>query len=266
MPLYTDQLGRSISLPLPPQRIISLVPSQTELLYSLGLETEVVGITKFCVHPDNWFRHKRRVGGTKTVNPELVAALQPDLIIANKEENVQQQVEWLASQYPVWISDINTLHDSLDMIRGIGAITARASLADAIATQISDRFTTLPAFAQPLRTAYLIWRDPYMTVGHDTFIQDMLSRCGLHNVFSDQARYPVVTVEQLQAAECQLLLLSSEPYPFQQKHIDELQVHLPHTRILLADGEYFSWYGSRLLQAPAYFQSLLQQAQVGHIQ
>ncbi|WP_276484611.1 helical backbone metal receptor [Paraflavitalea pollutisoli] len=266
MPTYTDQLQRSISLPSSPQRIISLVPSQTELLFSLGLETEVVGITKFCVHPDSWFRHKRRVGGTKTVKPELVAALQPDLIIANKEENVREQVEALAHQYPVWISDVNTLADSQAMIRALGMITDRATLAVDLALQIETGFASLIPLSKPLRTAYLIWRDPYMTVGHDTFVHDMLTHCGLLNVFGNQARYPATSVEALQAADCQLLLLSSEPYPFKEQHIAELQAYLPHTRILLVDGEYFSWYGSRLLGAPAYFQSLLQQVQVGQIQ
>lgn len=257
MPTFTDQLNRSINLPDTPRRIISLVPSQTELLAALGLEDTVVGITKFCVHPESWFRSKTRIGGTKQVHADRVHALQPDLIIANKEENVREQVEELAKDYPVWVSDVNTLEDALHMIRAIGDITDKASGAAGLAQTIESRFSQLNSLSPAVRTAYLIWKDPYMTIGHDTFIHHLLTRCGLTNVFADQTRYPAISIEALQEAECQLLLLSSEPYPFKQQHIDELRRHLPHTRILLADGEMFSWYGSRLLEAPAYFNSLL---------
>jgi len=254
---FTDQLNRSISLPGTPRRIVSLVPSQTELLAALGLDDTVVGITKFCVHPDGWFRSKTRIGGTKQVHLDRVHGLQPDLIIANKEENVQEQVEELARHYPVWVSDVNNLDDALDMIRAIGAITDTSAQAGALVQTIERDFSQLAGLSPALRTAYLIWKDPYMTVGYDTFIHHLLGRCGLQNVFGHQTRYPAINIEALQAAGCQLLLLSSEPYPFKQQHIDELQGYLPHTRIMLVDGEMFSWYGSRLLEAPAYFNSLI---------
>jgi ABC-type Fe3+-hydroxamate transport system substrate-binding protein len=257
MHLYTDQLNRSIQLPGVPKRIVSLVPSQTELLADLGLEDEVVGITKFCVHPEGWFRTKKRVGGTKKVNMEVVHALQPDLVIANKEENVKEQVEELAAHYPVWVSDVNDLAGATAMIRSIGELTGRADQAAAIAGNIERSFSLLTGNTPAIRTAYLIWRDPWMTVGGDTFIHHLLQRCGLQNVFEKSARYPAIGIEDLQAADCELLLLSSEPYPFKQQHIDELQAWLPDTRILLVDGEMFSWYGSRLLKAPGYFQQLL---------
>src|SRR5579859_1404952 len=140
MPSFTDQLGRTIFLPRIPHRIISLVPSQTELLYTLGLDEAVVGITKFCVHPESWFRSKPRIGGTKAIDPARVDALQPDLIIANKEENEKPQIEALATRYPVWISDVHTLQDALAMIRDVGAITGKATEASALATTIATRF------------------------------------------------------------------------------------------------------------------------------
>lgn len=254
---YIDQLNRTVRLPGAPQRIVSLVPSQTELLADLGLDNEVVGITKFCVHPADWFRTKKRVGGTKKVHIDRVHELQPDLIIANKEENVQEQVEELAKHYPVWVSDVNTLEDAYSMIRELGTITSKATEAETITARIQAGFSQLQAVSPVINTAYLIWKDPYMTIGHDTFIHHLLSRCGLQNVFGDKARYPAITIEQLQTANCQLLLLSSEPYPFKQQHIDELQQYLPTTHIMLVDGEMFSWYGSRLLQAPGYFKELL---------
>jgi ABC-type Fe3+-hydroxamate transport system substrate-binding protein len=266
MPVYTDQLNRTIHVSSPPHRIISLVPSQTELLFDLGLEEEVIGITKFCVHPQRWFREKSRIGGTKNVHLEKVASLQPDLIIANKEENVKEQVEELAQNYPVWISDVNNLEDAISMIESIGAITGKKKVAQTITSTIHSNFHQLQTQnSKPqTRTAYLIWKDPYMTVGGDTFIHHMLEAAGFQNFFESRCRYPQITIEDLQAADCNLLLLSSEPYPFKQKHIDELQQHLPHTKILLVDGELFSWYGSRLLKAPAYFQNL--QKQISAIQ
>jgi ABC-type Fe3+-hydroxamate transport system substrate-binding protein len=252
MPAFTDQLGRTIILDRPPGRIISLVPSQTELLYDLG--ANVVGITKFCVHPTSWFRELPRIGGTKEIHLEKIAALQPDLIIANKEENNRDQIEALAAQYPVWISDIRNLADALVMIRSVGELVAQPQKAQSLAANIEKGFNELRPLTHPLHTAYFIWRNPWMTVGGDTFIHDMLERCGFTNLFAAQSRYPTVDIATL--TNCDLILLSSEPYPFRDKHLPEIQTLLPGASIRFVDGELFSWYGSRLLKAPPYFQSL----------
>ncbi|MBS0031928.1 helical backbone metal receptor [Chitinophaga sp. 22321] len=254
--IFSDQLNRSITLARPPQRIISLVPSQTELLYSLGLDKEVVGITKFCVHPLTWFREKTRVGGTKNIHRHIIDQLKPDLIIANKEENLASDVEPLMKDYPVWVSNIQTLEDAYEMITGIGAITHREAAATALLTQIKAGFAALPVQANRVPTAYLIWRDPWMVAGGDTFIHEILGVCGLHNVFAGELRYPAVTAAQLASSGCELVLLSSEPYPFREKHIAELRAILPAARIMLVDGEMFSWYGSRLLEASTYLKNL----------
>jgi ABC-type Fe3+-hydroxamate transport system substrate-binding protein len=259
MPLYTDQLGRSIEIQRTPKRIISLVPSQTELLFDLGLDEEVTGITKFCVHPEQWFQTKARVGGTKQLHLDKIKGLKPDLVIANKEENTREQIEELSKEFPVWISDVNNLHDALEMIESIGEIINKISRAKEIANQIKTGFVQLQTTNCKLQTCYLIWKGPYMTIGGDTFINDMLQCAGFQNIFEDQKRYPEISLQQLQTANCQLLLLSSEPYPFKQKHIDELQPLLPNTKIILVDGEMFSWYGSRLIKAPSYFQHLQNQ-------
>ncbi|HLZ87927.1 MAG TPA: helical backbone metal receptor [Puia sp.] len=256
MPSFTDQLGRTIFLPRIPHRIISLVPSQTELLYTLGLDEAVVGITKFCVHPESWFRSKPRIGGTKAIDPARVDALQPDLIIANKEENEKPQIEALATRYPVWISDVHTLQDALAMIRDVGAITGKATEASALATTIATRFQQLPIPVKPVPAAYLIWRNPWMAAGGDTFINDMLRYCGYTNVFSGHDRYPTLELSALAGPNCPHILLSSEPYPFRERHITEIKEVLPDATIRLVDGEFFSWYGSRLLEAPAYFRQL----------
>jgi len=244
-----------------PKRIVSLVPSQTELLFDLGLEAETVGITKFCVHPQNWFKTKERIGGTKTVNIDKIHQLKPDIINANKEENVQEQVEALAEDYPVWLTDVYDLEDALQMIADIGMLTGKNESALSLIDRISMAFKSVQQIKPPVKTAYLIWQKPYMTIGGDTFINDMLLQCGFENIFSNKTRYPEASVAQLQTANCQLLLLSSEPYPFKQKHIDELSSQLPRTKIILADGEFFSWYGSRMLHSPAYFKQLITQIQ-----
>ncbi|WP_207493867.1 ABC transporter substrate-binding protein [Aridibaculum aurantiacum] len=246
------------------QRIVSLVPSQTELLYHLGLEDEVVGITKFCINPERWFRSKQRIGGTKTVDIEKVMLLKPTLIIANKEENVKEQVEALQEIAPVYVSDVNNLEEALEMISTIGTLTNKHEKAKEIKQTIQKNFEQLEnadllQLKQKLSCAYLIWREPYMAAAGDTFIGDMLRRCGFSNILEDTTRYPQVTKDQLAESGCDLLLLSSEPYPFKEKHIQELQQYLPATRIVLVDGEMFSWYGSRLVDAPKYFHQLLEE-------
>jgi ABC-type Fe3+-hydroxamate transport system substrate-binding protein len=251
-PIHIDQLGRRVAISYPPRRIVSLVPSQTELLYHLG--ASVVGITKFCVHPPEWLKGKTRIGGTKQLHIDEIRALHPDLIIANKEENSAEQVLMLMQEFPVWVSDIHCLKDALHMIRCLGVITGFSGKADQMVIDILKEFRALPVLA-PVKTAYFIWKDPWMVAGGDTFIHQMMKACSLENVFADSLRYPAVTFDQLN--DCQLILLSSEPYPFKDKHIAELQAILPAARIQLVDGEMFSWYGSRLLLAPAYFREFI---------
>lgn len=274
MQAFTDQTGHRLFLENPPQRIISLVPSQTELLFELGLNEQVIGITKFCVHPPQWFYTKKRIGGTKKLHIDIIHQLEPDLVIANKEENVKEQVEELSRHYPVWTSDVTDLASACEMIEQIGSLTHTTKKAKEITSTINASFSQLQTQDLSLRgtkrqptTCYLIWNDPYMTVGGDTFIHSMLEAAGFDNMFKKKLRYPVITIEDLRGADistiahCQVLLLSSEPFPFKQKHVDELQkaligIGLYDTKIILVDGEMFSWYGSRLQFAPAYFKEL----------
>lgn len=241
-----------------PGRIISLVPSQTELLYDLGLNEEVIGITKFCVHPGTWFKTKTRIGGTKNINIEKIKSLKPDLIIANKEENVKGQVEALQDFTNVYVSDIFNLNDALDMILQVGELVRKYETADNITALISKKFSSLKMIKQERRAAYLIWQNPFMAAGGDTFIHDMMQYCGLQNVFADKLRYPETTIEELQSLNCEVLLLSSEPFPFKQKQANEIQSLFPSVKIMLVDGEMFSWYGSRLIYAADYFDNLIQ--------
>jgi ABC-type Fe3+-hydroxamate transport system substrate-binding protein len=257
--VFIDQMNRSVEVVWPPQRIVSLVPSQTELLYDFGLQNEVVGQTLFCIHPAQMHNSKPRVGGTKNFNLDKIAALNPDLIIGNKEENEQAGIEELSKLYPVWMSDIQTLNDSLEMIRQIGALVNREIEAQFIASKIQQSFNSISEINHPKsEILYLIWRKPWMAAGHDTFINDMLNRLGFNNVVQPfESRYPEITTEQLQQLQPEIIFLSSEPYPFKDKHIEELKAVCPEATIMLVDGELFSWYGSRLLHSAAYFKTLL---------
>jgi ABC-type Fe3+-hydroxamate transport system substrate-binding protein len=254
-------MDRQVEIQWPPRRIISLVPSQTELLYSLGLEEEVVGITKFCVHPPHWRKEKKVVGGTKSLHPDRIRALQPNLIIGNKEENEQSSIEALAAEFPVWMSDIYTLEDSLEMMRLLGALTHREEASEKLVAKIIRAFAALPKLQGP-SVLYLIWRKPWMGAGSQTFIDQILALNGFTNALEDQARYPELSEAELQRLNPELVFLSSEPYPFQEKHLAELQALLPQAKLLLVDGEMFSWYGSRLLQAPAYFRKVQEETRV----
>ncbi len=252
-------MGFPVVMPYLPQRIVSLVPSQTELLFDLGLADRIVGVTKFCIHPEEATKQKVVIGGTKNFHFDKINALQPDLIIGNKEENYKEGIETLQAKYPVWMSDIATLEDALVMIEQLGQLTGTNARAAAIAQQVCFEFQQLQPAQPSISTAYFIWRKPYMAVGSHNIIHHMLQRCGFANVFASLSRYPEITPEQLQEANPQLILLSSEPYPFQEKHIAEFRKLCPHAVIKVVDGELFSWYGSRLLQAPAYLQQVVQE-------
>lgn len=250
-------LQKAVTPDQAPQRIISLVPSITELLYNLGLTNEVAGITRFCIHPAEWFRTKAKTGGTKNINLKKIQELKPDLIIANKEENVKEQIEELTAHFDVWVTDVDTVSSAFAMIKDIGILTGTTAAAKKLVIDIEKEFTRFNNAGTLTKTAYLIWRNPYMTVGGDTFIHDMMQHCGLQNVFAAQTRYPKIDAAAIATSGCSLVILSTEPYPFKEKHIAELQQQLPGVKIILANGEMFSWYGSRMLQMPGYLQSLL---------
>lgn len=255
-----DQIGNLINIKAPPVRIVSLVPSQTELLHALGLEEEVVGITKFCLHPSDWYSRKKKIGGTKNPNISEIISLQPDLIIANKEENRQEDVELIREVCPVWTSDVHDLEGALNMIEQIGVLVNRKENANTLIHQITNNFNALNNSHQ-IKVAYLIWKNPYMSVGGDTFIHSMLMQAGFINVFAHYTRYPVITEEMLTESGADYIFLSSEPYPFKEKHIAETESLMmknnPNAKVLIVNGEYFSWYGSRLKNAANYLNNLV---------
>ena len=259
------------------QRIVSLVPSLTELLADLGLDAEVVGLTRFCVHPEGWKARKTIVGGTKNVDVARVRSLSPTLVIANQEENVREQVEAIGAFAPVLLTEPGTVDSALLAIQTIGVSVGRTPEAEHLADEIAKAFAALtperhPAGASganhaslhpstsriPPRTLYLIWRDPWMSVGGDTYISDVMTRGGFANVCADRERYPTLTPEAIRRLAPEVVMLSSEPYPFAEKHIAEFQPLAPEAEIVLVDGEAFSWYGSRMRIAPGVLRSLRQ--------
>ncbi|WP_210487178.1 ABC transporter substrate-binding protein [Rufibacter aurantiacus] len=252
-------MNHRLQLPQPPRRIVSLVPSQTELLFHLGLGDRVVGVTKFCIHPQEQVKQKQKIGGTKNFNFEAIDRLEPDLIIGNKEENYQEGIERLQGKYPVYMSDIYTLEDAFEMMRGIGQVTDTETQATELVQQLRQQFAGLTPAAPAIPTAYFIWRNPYMGIGNQNFIDHILALCGFENVLGHLARYPEVTAAQLQKANPKLILLSSEPYPFKEKHIAEFQAICPEALVKVVDGELFSWYGSRLLHSAPYLQRLIKE-------
>ncbi len=264
MPAYRDQIGRKIELKVAPKRIVSLVPSLTELLCDLGLEDCLVGVTKFCVHPENLRKAKTDIGGTKKLHLDRIEDLNPDLIIANKEENNRDEVEELAKNYPVYVSDIESFDDVHSFIFDIGALSGNVSQAQKLNSEITEAVSTVKNRAlnkEPLRAVYLIWKDPFMAAGTDTFITKMLNLCGVQNALSDWGekglRYPELTIEDIKTINPEIVLLSSEPYPFKDKHLKEIgaETGLP---VKLVDGEAFSWYGSRILHCLPYLQRFVQ--------
>jgi len=250
-----DALGRELTLPERPQRIVSLVPSLSELVVELGLGEALVGVTRFCVHPAELRKTRRVVGGTKDPKLERIRALKPDLVLANVEENRREDVEALA-ELPVYVTRVETLPHSWELVRDLGALLGAAAKAEPLAAQIEAGFRALDT-APAIRVAYLIWWEPLMAVGGETFIHELLASAGLVNVFAERPRYPSLSLEELRQAEPELVLLSSEPFPFREQHAAALRAALPpETQIEHVDGEVCSWYGSRIAQAPALLRSL----------
>ena len=257
----TDQAGYQVAIPSQPKRIISLVPSQTELLFDMGLEKEIVGVTKFCVHPKELIKSKPNIGGTKNINTKKIKSLCPDLIIANKEENNKADIEKLTEIAPVWISNIVTMNDVYNMISVLGKITGKAKEAISISSKIKNSLELLNKITsnhQPLKVAYCIWENPMMVAGKDTFINHILSLCKFKNSFNyRKERYPIITLGELNTAKPDIILLSSEPYPYKMKHQTLYNQLAPDAQVILVDGQMFSWYGSRVAEFPYYFKKIL---------
>lgn len=240
-------------------RIVSLVPSITETLFDFELTSnEIVGRTKFCIHPKEKVGEIPIIGGTKNIRVEEIIGLEPDLVIANKEENVKEQVEELIKSVPVWVTDIVSLEDNAEFLIELGNRLNKPQLAQQFVEKTEDVFRNINP-EHSTKAAYLIWKNPWMTVGGDTFIHQILKQLGFKNIFSESLRYPVITEEKLNEADT--ILLSSEPFPFTDGHIKEFQKKFPDKTVKLVDGEAFSWFGSRPSKCGAYYQNLIKEIQ-----
>jgi ABC-type Fe3+-hydroxamate transport system substrate-binding protein len=249
----TDQMGNMIMLLEYPKSIISLVPSLTELLFDLGLDSEISGVTRYCILPKDKVAYRTKIGGTKKFDFDVIDRLKPDLIIGNKEENYPKGILKLHEKYPVWMSDISNVEDALQMIESVGELVNRSAEARHLINEIKSGLYNMEYYP-PLKAAYLIWKNPYMTVGGDTFINDMLKRCGFVNIFESERSYPRITSDKL--GEAEVILLSSEPYSFSSEDIEDLKNQYPDRDVRIVDGCIFSWYGSHLRYAAAYFKKL----------
>lgn len=264
MKTYSDQLGNSHTFESVPKRIISLVPSQTELLFDLGLEENLVGITKFCIHPYHLKSTKKIIGGTKKVHYEKIKLLQPDIIIANKEENTEEIVEELRKICPVWVTNILTIEDSLQMISDFGQLFNKRTEAKKWIDKIQFALTDFQNFIkdkEEQKVAYFIWANPYMVAGGDNFINEMLKLNKFVNIYDNhpkyEGRYPEIVIQKMRIqGDPDLILLSSEPFPFKDEHAFELGRFTHHAKTVFVDGEMFSWYGSRMAKAFDYFKKL----------
>lgn len=256
----TDQTGRTVQLTETPKRIISLVPSQTELLFDLGLEDQIVGLTKFCIHPFHAKQIKEVVGGTKNIKIEKIKALQPDIILCNKEENSKEIVEACEQICTTHVSDIFKLDDAKQLIQEYGIIFNKRVEANAMITKLNFKLQDFLSFIKEkpvLKVAYFIWRNPWMAAANNTFIDHLLELNRFENIYANKQRYPEVELKKIRLeGDPDLVFLSSEPYPFKEEHAFELGRFTHHAKTIFVDGEMFSWYGSRLLKAFDYFKLL----------
>lgn len=261
--ICTDDLGREVDITnFPPKRIISVVPSLSELLFDLGLQERIVGITKFCIFPDELYRSKPRIGGTKSLHIDKIKSLKPDLILANKEENQKEDIDKLSATFPTYVTDIKTLADALKKIDIIGTITDTKRSSDEICASIISQFEELSHYETLPKVAYMIWKSPIMVAGGDTYINDMLEKAGFENAFKHSSRYPVIEESILAQTKLDYIFLSSEPFPFKKSHIGYFEQLMPQAKATLVDGTMFSWYGSRLSMAAAYFVNLRQDLKI----
>ncbi len=234
-----------MSQPDYPQRIVSLVPSLTELLFDLGLEDRLAGRTRFCVHPEDRVEAIPIIGGTKNPRVEKIRDARPDWVIANKEENEKEHVEQIRQFCKVTVTEIHTIEQALNWIEKLGKSAGVSERAHQLTGEITGLLERRDIW-YPMNAVYYIWKDPWMSIGGDTYIHDVMNHWGLTNLLSDFTRYPELPLSDLERLQPELILLSSEPYPFKEKHKEEIKEICPSSRIELVDGEWFSWYGSRM--------------------
>jgi len=267
MSTYVDALNRSIALEQPPKRIVSLVPSITEALFTFGLRDEIAGVTEFCSEPRSYVASKPKVGGTKTLDVRLVLALEPDLVIANAEENRQEDIrQLLAAGQRVFVTFPRTVPGAISMLRQLSQMTGTSEAAEPYledAEQALAEVKAANAQRPRLRVFCPIWRRPWMTVGSNTYMHDFIASCGGFNIFSERhERYPKAELDEVARRAPQVIMLPDEPYPFTEKHMPEIMEYqyvpaVRENRIYLLEGKHLCWYGPRMAGSLRHVQKLL---------
>ena len=252
---FIDQTGRELKISESINKIVCLVPSITELLFFFGLEEKIVGITEYCVHPEKQVKNANKIGGPKNPDIEKIKELEPDLVIGSVEENTQNKIEKISEFAPVWLSDVKSVDSACKMITSLGELFDKTDLAENIANNIKKGFKEFDR-SQKVKVAYLIWENPLMTVGNDTFIDNILGQMGFINVFANKNRYPKIEPEELANSGAEFILLPSEPYDFKNEHIEQYKKLCPNAKAILVDGQMFSWYGNHMLVALGYLKRI----------
>jgi ABC-type Fe3+-hydroxamate transport system substrate-binding protein len=232
------------------RRIVSLCPSISETLAEIGAGRRLVGVTRYCIRPPS-LKELPKVGGTKALDFSAIEALAPDIIFANAEENRRQDIEALDRKFRLHVSLPNTVAAVPPLVRELGREAGEPERASELAEEIGELCAGLegkPA-PTPFRYAYFIWRNPWMTISGDTYVSDLLRFAGGVNVFcAAKDRYPKVTPEAVLAAQPDVLLFSSEPYPFSDRHRSDLEAAFPGCAIAFVDGDDCCWHGARTRQ------------------
>lgn len=258
MVIVNDFLGNEINVTDNPEKIISLVPSITELLFDLELDGKIVGVTNYCVHPLSKTKEVVKIGSPKQIDVETIKEIQPDLIFASKEENSKADITYFLGNGNIFVSDVKSFEESLSMIYEIGQLTGKDKEAQKKIKKIHSKLKGFPVLSKPKKIAYLIWEEPFMTINNDTYIHSILELCGFENVFAEQkARYPEITENDLMNSDAEYIFLSTEPYPFTKKHAKRFNKNFNRKKSLVVDGEIFSWYGTRILKLPKYMEKLM---------
>lgn len=251
-----DHLGRSVQYGFPPKKIICLCPGITETLYSLNLENEIAGRTRYCIFPADKIEKATVVGGTKEIDETAIRKLNPDLIIVEKEENTKEIVEILENDFPVFCAEVQSINDAYRMIGDMAALTDREQEGKQLIATIKKEFSSLPKM-NGKRAAYIIWRNPYMAAGKNTYINSLLEEMGFENPFAGlEGRYPVIEEKDFQKADLDYIFLASEPFPFKEKHKKEFSDMAPQAKITIIDGEMF-WYGAKMKEAARYLREYM---------
>jgi ABC-type Fe3+-hydroxamate transport system substrate-binding protein len=252
-----DHLGREVEFSFPPKRIISIVPGITDILYALDLENEIVGRTRYCIYPKDKVKQAKTVGGTKRIKMDQIRELEPDLIVSEKEENTKEIVAQLEKEFPVYVCEVQTLDDTFNIIEDLGKVTDRQKVSEKLQSEIRKAIQSLPS-VHGKKFAYVIWQNPYMVAGSDTYITSLMEKMGFINAFAGyEGRYPEVSEDDFRNEDLDFIFLATEPFPFQEKHIQHFSELFPDVEVRSLDGEMF-WNGPRIIEASSYFNKVFQ--------